>query len=889
MDLDDKIKAQKQAENHKKQPNGVVAYVFLPGIMPQIRELTRGGFGYLAFLIATIYQSVKILPENHPFTRVENIGTFGLRHVVAVAANNVKVDRQHLDQIVIFFAVLAGIMLLFMQALSFLVLIFSGDAFAADSLFATANPQEDIAFHMLRETFGIPNMFGDMSPTAFHSGLHKMFEFYNYALLLVAVVIFLYYVIVVVAETAQTGTPFGKRFSHVYAPIRLVVAIGLLVPLNYGFNGAQYIALYSAKIGSGFATTGWTEFNKVLGSSNPLGAENATLLAETKPPDFTGLVSFMATVTTCKQAYKVFQKKDIICEGSYIEKGETKTFENCSVDNIEGAASTSGNQDITLKFGMKEEEEFIPYCGIVIIPINVPLGEMNRYGAPGNIQKEYIKIVTEQLYEDEKLNELGKNLSKTYKPGSNCVEGSECFFNKDSIQIVMDKINTTVTKKVQDHYKEGRKSVDFKMPEEVLKRGWGGAGIWYNEIAQVNGAYVVSTLNIPSGKDYPKVMQEVQDEKSRGEGTITLCNAFEPNLADNANSQIKGVRLKYAQIFNDAYKSWHCEKRGTSNFVLDAISAVFGLQGLMSIREKATVKGEGGEEDKTINIHPLAKLSALGRGLVESAVRNMGFAVGTSFLGGILGIISPHFESSMQAASSMFVSIATIGLSIGFITFYILPFLPFMYFFFAVGGWVKGIFEAMVGAPLWALAHLRIDGDGLSGKNAAGGYFLIFEIFLRPILTVFGLIGGMAIFTAMANMLNEVFNLVVCNVGGAGTCTVDLADTNQPDFSRHTIDIFFFTCVYALILYLMALSSFKMINLVPNNIMRWIGANVEAYNDGSDDPTQNLIQYAAIGGAKVGGSLAQGVQQLGTGTGKGIQGLWNAANPKESPGGSTTP
>ena len=73
----------------------------------------------------------------------------------------------------------------------------------------------------------------------------------------------------------------------------------------------------------------------------------------------------------------------------------------------------------------------------------------------------------------------------------------------------------------------------------------------------------------------------------------------------------------------------------------------------------------------------------------------------------------------------------------------------------------------------------------------------------------------------------------------------------------------------------MALSSFKMINLVPNNIMRWIGANVEAYNDGSDDPTQNLIQYAAIGGGQIGGQMAQGIQQLGTGFGQIGKGIGN--------------
>ena len=41
---------------------------------------------------------------------------------------------------------------------------------------------------------------------------------------------------------------------------------------------------------------------------------------------------------------------------------------------------------------------------------------------------------------------------------------------------------------------------------------------------------------------------------------------------------------------------------------------------------------------------------------------------------------------------------------------------------------LRGMTELLVGAPLWALAHLRIDGNGLPGETASNGYFLIFEI-----------------------------------------------------------------------------------------------------------------------------------------------------------------
>ena len=144
-----------------------------------------------------------------------------------------------------------------LQLASIVFVMFSGEAWAQEAIntesfggiFKTQHPDTDIAFHMIREVFGLPEMFGEIKDgqTGFHKALQTMFQFYNLAILVVAVLVFLYYVIVVVAETAQSGTPFGKRFSHVYAPFRLVAAIGLLVPLNYGFNGSQYITFFAAK------------------------------------------------------------------------------------------------------------------------------------------------------------------------------------------------------------------------------------------------------------------------------------------------------------------------------------------------------------------------------------------------------------------------------------------------------------------------------------------------------------------------------------------------------------------------------------------------------------------------------------------------------------------
>ena len=85
---------------------------------------------------------------------------------------------------------------------------------------------------MLEQVFG-PNLdfFGTTSQplgSPVYEGLQAILGFYSMAMMVVAVIIVLYYIMTVVGEAAKSGTPFGQRFNSLWAPIRLVIALGLL-------------------------------------------------------------------------------------------------------------------------------------------------------------------------------------------------------------------------------------------------------------------------------------------------------------------------------------------------------------------------------------------------------------------------------------------------------------------------------------------------------------------------------------------------------------------------------------------------------------------------------------------------------------------------------------
>lgn len=907
----------------------------LPGVVPRLRAFAADGFGWIALLMASIYAAVGLLPAGHPYLSSANKGRFGMRHVILAAGRNLVFDRRHVDQIIIYFVLLTGFVLVLAQiALLALSLVFhpaiAGPPFL--SLFITPAPvTNDVAYMLLDRVFAVPDMFGSkfdpaiIGTTPFSLGLHALFKFYSQAMLIVGVFILLYYIVILVAETAQSGTPFGKRFDSVWAPIRLVVAIGLLVPINFGYNSAQYIVLYSAKFGSSFATNAWNVYNNsvtgagatctVGGADNAIGWCNESLVSVPRTQDVMHLVQFMTLARSCKVAYETIYRSERrrLANGNetfgrpinpYLVRqtatgSEFRQITAGPAPTWQEAVEFYNYGDILIVFGHQHENHtkatgtVQPYCGEIVVPTT----DVSQEGAKQIQNMYYAMILT--MWEDARFEEFAKkanamHIDKFMQDPSNCGAPAGGTCGPCSVEISVGDVgacnngrnNEFPTGEFGQQLKTayyltsdailqaGRQtminSTDFTVTAKMRERGWGGAGIWYNQIAEWNGSLFSAAINIPTPKSMPLVMKEIESQKAGTDQNMPSCQRYEPYLASKdraAAAQLDPNEIPVAKMLSDVYQYWRCknptektENKASGNVFVDTMSAIFGLNGLFTIRENPTT-------------HPMALLSGIGRSIVESAIRNLMAAMTFSFLGGMVEIMDmASAGTAYNMMSGFFVTLTTMGLSIGFILYYVLPFLPFMYFFFAVGSWIKAIFEAMVGVPLWALAHLRIDGTGIHGDTALSGYFLIFEIFVRPILTVFGLLASMAIFGALVKTLNGIFPMVTSNLTGF--------DINAPkasskilgiEFNRGIIDQFFFTVIYTVIVYMIGLSAFKMIDLVPNNILRWMGGNAHSFSENNEGNINQFIQYAAIGGAtmtqKAAGAATAGARVAGNAVG----------------------
>ncbi len=941
----------------------VIKYATLPRVVPRIFGLFNLSFIHLAYLVAVIYRSVGLLPAGHPLLNGKNIGKYGIRHVIAEAANNLKISKDNIDQILVFIAILFAFVIIIFQIVAILIAIATPDAVAADfaDYFITMSPRHDIAFILLDRVFGIEGLFdscvltaasdpcqrlvirpddnaisesvtvngitynytytpmeyanGDnvsSGKTIFHVALASMFQFYSSALLVIAFIIFLYYIIVIIAETAQTGTPFGKRFNSVWAPLRMVFALGILIPLNTGYNGAQYMVLFAAKWGSGLATNGWIAFTGKLANGTEMVTQNnpEEMVAIPKEPDPAGLIKFMTLAKTCRKYYEtinVCKDGGNKCTGpEYIlpdigsnylsldnpnagppqeagNRNGVKAYLVRSQNNnpnylpfiyttYDEALDFYGSGDVMIRFGVRDKEAYSaekghvsPICGEIVLKT----GDLVEPGSKF-LRTAYYNELKRMWLEDFETSVEGITGDLEFSIITSVYVWNEEKSSNDNLPMTEptpDEFKALI-EKYKNQYKaiieaavneQATKSYAAISPE-FLNRGWAAAGMWYNRIAEMNGAFITSAMDIGTVSKKPAVMQEIARKKAQVDENVSSEDECNPTLSDgkaikfddgDMGRGMAKILCGLDKFINLSDVSEDSRSHANDNNIwLKTISFIFGLDGLFSFREN---------ED----VHPLAQLSGLGKTLIENTINRVLFASGASMgKQAIAKMLNSESAALADAFASAAWSIATIGLTAGFLLYYVLPFMPFVYFFFAVGTWVKSIFEAMVGVPLWALAHIRIDGNGLPGDAAMNGYYLIFEIFLRPILILFGLLASVTIFAALARVMNEIWDVVTDNVAGYDTSTIPVTGDPPPETAnfRGAVDQLFFTVMYVIIIYMLATSCFKLIDLIPNQILRWMGASVTTFGDSNDGAAEKISQYAAFGGSHITGQLTSAGQ-----------------------------
>ena len=282
--------ARSQKNQKKPESRTILGFLFNPDIGTTLRPL-RESTRLFINLLAMVFATQGLFPRNHPaLTGAGDAPRLSLQIVLTIAWRNLSFTKDKIPQIILFFAVIAILAFSTLAMISVLLSLFIGQAHAqtwesgciGTGFFSTCDGgtsggtggTSDIANNWLGYLFkdavmpGYVNSYGiegnsnQILPQAFiiQHALQAALATYSGAIMVVAGLLLFYHLVAMIINTAHDGVVMGKNANQVWAPIRLVFAVGLLVPMGNGLNVGQHIVIKIAELGSNMASTVWSAF-----------------------------------------------------------------------------------------------------------------------------------------------------------------------------------------------------------------------------------------------------------------------------------------------------------------------------------------------------------------------------------------------------------------------------------------------------------------------------------------------------------------------------------------------------------------------------------------------------------------------------------------------------
>ena len=908
--------------------------------MPQLNLSFKGfsfSFTLLTQLFAQILISARLLPTDHPAQSFIGAEVIGLSNLLREARYNIPPFRELIKhgtpEVARQYSVLISCYAVLVAGAASILVMFAQLVFGAAHAYAQTPSTSGTNIGAFNFTAGSGDMgttfidwifgTGVGSTSLVSSGLGAMLGFYSNMALLFGSIIVLWIIISGIAETARTGIPFGKQFNHIWAPVRLIVALGLLVPLgSNGLNSGQYVAIALAKWGSAQATEVWKIFSgrMIATTTNGAPAQGADGISTVSFNQ--NAVQVMARdlfkVALCKEVYNTsvasnntgdqFVAMSTVGAPITTPPAVATVNANGSPNEYSGSQGDQTNSTVTSQIVFKNNIDSnnnstaaTVDCGA--INIKIPGTAASSTGAADDAAVSATQGQTSAMI--SLLNSfapLAQSIAVDANLGTIGMRDPKA--DMATFQKAVEDFTTQYTgvwkSTVLPNYNI---ALATNMKKQANDYGWLGAPIWINIVADQNGklidrAQYLPTINRPN------------------EGTLMGGDASNPwNLANNyidgmpSASQSPQTSEPQANAF-----SIQNALRHMTNAVGSSPMSKFGAYGRELLSYGFRLISPAGEIDciedpftdpkKCRQFLEQAEMSAVQNGSFEelSAQDLINGASGTDpsvlqkyrkNMGGLGGINGPTLTpthqgllnslQTMEALNSdspmhsLMFPIGMIMISFGFMA-YLLVLIPFARFTLGVLNWFMQIFEMVLAMPLFGLSLLKTDGEGFLTQQAQTNVLMILGVILRPVLMVLGIAISLICFNAIMQFVNTIFADTVASLDPTGT-------------DRSYLSMGVYMIFYGTLAYTLANSAFKAIDLMPNYVMAWLGARMESRVDDAATVQQQAQGYmqtmsysarSGMGGAGAGGggSSGGGGGHGGAGTGQQVGG--NAAQPGQA-------
>lgn len=353
-----------------------------------------------------------------------------------------------------------------------------------------------------------------------------------------------------------------------------------------------------------------------------------------------------------------------------------------------------------------------------------------------------------------------------------------------------------------------------KMADHAAQDGWILAGSWFMRMTALQDAVMKALADAPTSLPIEKAPESLASSMN------LYYAALQGAVHDASKTGVDN------QLVADKER-----EDSETGLVMSAINAVFN-----KINEGSTA-GFNFLTEADTDRHPLVVASAAGHTMIWWGLALAVASVIAAKIGGTtIALVLGGFVMALIAG----------GASLA----YLLPMIPFMIWIGAAAGWLLTVIEAMLGAPLWAVAHLNPRGEELAG-GATSGYMLVLEMMFKPVLMIFGFCFAVLVSMPLGQLINRVFySTFQLNQGGFVGFVGMLAAVG----------------IYSALMLSMMKWTFSFIHKVPDHLFKWMGGGhgsglAEASGAAASSEHQSGAVVGAVGGA-VAGAMTSRLNQM---------------------------
>ncbi len=680
---------------------------------------------------------------------------------------------------------------------------------------------------------GAINLGSTNNPT-----LSLMFERFNFIIVTVGAIMLSYIGVMTTINTAREGEAMGKKMS-LWVPLRAVFGMLLMVPgPTSGYSVIQMTVMWIVLNGIGAANMVWNVVLEQLMQSVPSAGG---LSLKVTPDDLFPLTQNVLQASTCMYVINN-QMSELRANAGPLQNKSISVY---TVDDPANSSSSATKIVKAAKVQVGVQDAQGPYnalCGSFAVQITLNSTDTYASFNPATAQERLnIKIgALQSMFSavQPAAQLFASGSSSTYIPpdAGYVYAAGQAYINQMVHLTTIDRSNNANFVS-QSGNSNPNNVADYSTTNytELKKYGWIHAGSYYFEMVRASKEIVDAELTSPppfpmatsvpnyfspGGNALPQLLNgnwPVTDTGSQSALGQILSSTLLPS---QASSQVAKMNNALTYAFNYWKKD---QSQGgpsvqglailpvsTGDGTLDAI--VNGIRTKMQKPILEYVQSiTDGSSTMTNSKDPLISIGQFGGILMLSGEISIFASIITSFLftlatawgwctfpGG--AAILTLFMTLIPMIYAIAVALWTFGATLGIY----IPLIPYLIFTMTAFGWIIQVIEAVVAAPIIALALLHPEGEEIGKAGTALG--ILANIFLKPTLMIFGFVLGASLLRAGIAIIN--FGFIPAITGGA---------------AASIFSILAVLGMYIGIITVIVNKSFSLIYELPNKIMRWMG------------------------------------------------------------------